>query len=489
MTRRAKIVCTIGPASNRPEIIRRLIESGMDVARLNFSHGDYESHRAHYTLIRQTAEALGTNVAILMDLQGPKIRTGKMKEGRQVELRRGAMITITTRDVLGTEECVSTTYAHLPQDVKSGDRILIADGLIELRVRKTAPPDVVCEVVRGGMLGQHKGINLPGVRIAEPSMTEKDRQDLAFGLELGVDYVALSFVRAPEDLRHIRSILHASGKRTRVVAKIERPEALECFDAILALSDAIMVARGDLGVEMNFEDIPFVQKRLIRKCNEHGIPVITATQMLESMTDHARPTRAEVTDVANAILDGTDAVMLSGETASGEYPVEACEVMARIAAKAGEEPASMSSLKRWEWLQSESVRKSVAACKMPAFMESDAIGLAAAQMAESLRAKCIVCFTNSGFTAAAIARYRPPVPIIAFTHSEETRRHCALYWGVSAINTQHIIDFTVIHSQMDDLLLESGVARHSDRVVITGGTPEGITGRTNFLKVHKVGEQ
>ncbi|HPO15565.1 MAG TPA: pyruvate kinase [Candidatus Hydrogenedentes bacterium] len=488
MTRRAKIVCTIGPASSSSDVIRRLILSGMDVARLNFSHGTHEDHRALYTLIRSTAEDLGVNVAILMDLQGPKIRTGKMKDGQEAELRNGETITITTRDVPGSAQCISTTYEHLPQDVKPGDTILIADGIIELNVRQVNPPDVLCEVVRGGMLGQHKGINLPGVHIAEPSMTEKDRRDLAFGLELGVDYAALSFVRSPDDLRLMRDIIDASGKQTRIVAKIERPEALACFDDILALSDAIMVARGDLGVEMNFEDIPFVQKRLIQKCNACGIPVITATQMLESMTSHARPTRAEVTDVANAILDGTDAVMLSGETASGQFPVESCEVMVRIAAKAGEDMAGRSSLKRWEWLQSESVRQSVEKFNTPGFMESDAIGLAAAQMAESLHAKGIVCFTNSGFTAAAIARYRPKVPVIAFTRSDETCRRCALYWGVSAFKINRIIDLNSLHEQVDELLCENHLDHQGGIMVITGGTPEGITGRTNFLKIHKIGE-
>lgn len=489
MVRRAKIVCTIGPASSNSDIIRRLIQSGMDVARLNFSHGTHENHRALYALIRSTAEDLGANVAILMDLQGPKIRTGKMKDGQEAELRNGETITITTRAVPGSAQCISTTYEHLPQDVKPGDTILIADGIIELNVYQVNPPDVLCEVMRGGMLGQHKGINLPGVRIAEPSMTEKDKRDLAFGLELGVDYAALSFVRSPEDLRQMRGIINASGKHTRIVSKIERPEALECFDDILALSDAIMVARGDLGVEMNFENIPFIQKRLIQKCNACGIPVITATQMLESMTNHVRPTRAEVTDVANAILDGTDAVMLSGETASGQFPVETVQVMARIAAKAGEETACTSLFKRSEWLQSESVRRNSANVKQPGFLESDAIGLAAAQMAESLHAKSIVCFTQSGFTAAAIARYRPCVPINAFTLSEDTRRHCALFWGVTAFVTSQHIDMHSMHTQIDELLLSNHLAKQGEAVVVTGGTPEGITGRTNFLKLHKIGER
>ncbi len=483
MPRRTKIVCTIGPVSNSPEMIGRLIASGMNVARLNFSHGDHESHRRLVQTIRAVAHEQDANVALLMDLQGPKIRTGRMKDGSSVELLRGMPITITTRDVPGDAACVSTTYQHLPHDVKAGDAILIADGLIELRVNSVQPPDVQCEVVRGGLLGQHKGINLPGVRIAEPSLTAKDREDLEFGLSLGVDYVALSFVRSPEDLLGIRAVIDAAHSPARVIAKIERPEALECFDEILHLSDGIMVARGDLGVEVPFEDIPMIQKRLIRACNEHGVPVITATQMLESMTEHPRPTRAEVTDVANAIFDGTDAVMLSGETASGEYPAEACEVMARIAATADEEAARTQSARRWAWLEESRARQD----QPPQRYFSEAIGLAVSQMVDSLGARRVVCFTHSGFTAAAIARCRPNAPITAITQSEQTMRHCALLWGVSAIKSEEFVGIDAIAEHVDQILMERHLAEPGDAVIIVGGTPQAVAGRTNFLKLHTVG--
>lgn len=484
MNRRTKIVCTLGPASNRAEVIRRLIGAGMNVARLNFSHGDHATHAEQYGTIRNIAREMGANVAVMMDLQGPKIRTGKLKDGKPVELTRGKPIIITTRDITGDAECVSTTYKHLPQDVNTGDRILIADGVLELTVRGVQETEVECEVVRGGLLGEHKGINLPGVRIAEPSLTGKDRQDLAFGIKLGVDYAALSFVRSPEDLRDIRAIIDAAGVKTKVVAKIERPEALQCFKEIIALCDAIMVARGDLGVEMPFEEIPVVQKDMIRTCNELGVPVITATQMLESMTEHPRPTRAEATDVANAIFDGSDAVMLSAETAAGKYPVESCEVMARIALKADEENARLNPQKRWSWLQ-ESVGK-----HLPEDIQdrhAHAIGLAIGQMTETLGARHVVCFTSSGFTAAALARYRPNARITALTSSELTQRRCALLWGVSAVLTEEIDSVEAMIRTVERIMLDRKLAQNGDTVIIVAGYPLAVAGRTNFLKLHTIG--
>lgn len=483
MQRRTKIVCTIGPASSSPEMLRRLIASGMNVARLNFSHGSHEGHRVVYENVRAAARELNANVAILMDLQGPKIRTGRMTDGLAVELVKGAAITITTRDVPGDVSCVSTTYQHLPQDVKPGDAILIADGLLELRVTEVVSQDVHCEVLRGGMLGQHKGINLPGIRIAEPSLTEKDREDLEFGLSLGVDYVALSFVRSADDIRGMRAVIDAVKSPARIVAKIERPEALDCFEEIVEQSDAIMVARGDLGVEMRFEDIPIIQKHLIRTCNEHGVPVITATQMLESMVEHARPTRAEATDIANAVFDGTDALMLSGETASGQFPAEACEVMARIAAKADEEAACTRTGRRWAWLEESRARGQ----ETPRQYFSEAIGLAVSQMTDSLNARQVVCFTHSGFTAAAIARCRPNAPITALTQSEQTMRHCALLWGVSALQCDELVGVDAIAESVDRLLLANGLAKAGDTVIIVGGTPQAVAGHTNFLKLHTAG--
>jgi pyruvate kinase len=488
MERRTKIVCTLGPASSTPEIIRKLAGAGMNVARLNFSHGTHQAHAEQYRTVREVSSEMQANVAILMDLQGPKIRTGRLKNAQPVELVRGAELTITTRDLLGGEGCISTTYQHLPQDVSPGDRILIADGLLELTVKSVNPPEVRCEVVRGGMLGEHKGINLPGVRIAEPSLTAKDKEDLAFGLSLGVDYVALSFVRSPDDLRDIRGLIREAGAATRVVSKIERPEALEHFEEIVRLSDGIMVARGDLGVEIPFEEVPIVQKRLIRTCNELGVPVITATQMLESMTEHPRPTRAEATDVANAIFDGTDAVMLSAETAAGMYPVETCAVMARIARRADEEAARSRPEKRWEWLQRtmKEVRPETGQGQQD--RHAHAIGLAISQTASTLDVRRIVCFTSSGYTAAAIARYRPAAPITALTTSETTQHHCSLFWGVSAIQAGEIDSMDRMIQTVERLMQERNLAKPGDTIIITAGYPLAVAGRTNFLKLHTIGE-
>ena len=484
MERRTKIVCTIGPASSHPERIRQLIQAGMNVARLNFSHGTHDSHRRQYDIIRSAAQDMGANVAIMMDLQGPKIRTGKMKNGSSVALVPGAALTISTEDVLGDAGYISTTYDHLPYDVKPGDRILIADGTIELEVDRVEPPEVFCQVMRGGTLGQSKGINLPGVTIAEPSLTQKDREDLAFGIELGVDFAALSFVRSPDDLCAIRAIVEDAGAGTGIVAKIERPEALARFDEILALSDSVMVARGDLGVEVPFEDVPVIQKRLIRRCNEGGVPVITATQMLESMVGHRRPTRAEVTDVANAIFDGTDAVMLSGETAAGKYPVEACRVMTSIALKVDEEIAASPSTARRTELRAADLRHPDTARRQEAY--ANAIGQAVSQIADTLDVRRIVCFTSTGYTASAIARYRPAIPITAMTGSLRARRRCTLLWGVSAMEMEEINDVDTLVQRVKERLIEKKLAETGDTVIIIAGTPLAIGGRTNLLKLHTI---
>ena len=490
LSRRTKIVCTIGPASSTADRMRGLLKAGMDVARLNFSHGTQEEHRQQYTQLRSVAAELGANLAIAQDLQGPKIRTGKMKDGAVVDLVKGAELVITTREVLGDAGCVSTTYAHLPQDVSPGDRILIADGLIELRVRKVDAEDVTCEVVRGGPLGQHKGINLPGVKVAAPSLTEKDREDLAFGLALGVDYVALSFVRSPEDVRELRNLMRETGAKTGIIAKIERPEALEHFEGIVVLSDAVMVARGDLGVEVPFEEVPEVQKRLIRTCNTYGVPVITATQMLESMVNHMRPTRAEVTDVANAILDGTDAVMLSGETAAGQYPIEACEVMAKVAARADGALAARPSADLWQRLQGRDVRNASTLASSGGAVQhayADAIGMAVCAMAETLNVRQIVCFTRSGYTARAIARYRPATCITAITSFEETQRKCALLWGVKTLRSAEIDGVDEMVVQVERMMLEQKLAARGDTIILVAGTPLAVAGRTNLLKLHTIG--
>jgi pyruvate kinase len=480
--RRTKIVCTIGPSSTAPAVLRDLIAAGMDVARLNFSHGAHDVHRQAYDTIRSLSAEMSRNVAVMADLQGPKIRTGRLKGGGPVALSAGSMLCVTTREVEGDAACVSTTYAGLPHDVKPGDRLLLADGAMELSVERVDGCDVHCHVVRGGPLGEHKGINLPGVEVSAPSLTDKDVADLEFAMDLGVDYVALSFVRRPDDLRLLRermdAMRHAAPRdmaRPGVVAKIERPEALVHIDGILSLSDAVMVARGDLGIETSLDDIPQIQKNLIRRCNAHGLPVITATQMLESMMASPQPTRAEVSDVANAIYDGTDAVMLSGETAAGRFPVEAARIMADIAEKAddaiGSSPHDESTP-----IDSPAWRGS----------HSDAIAEAVSRITNKLDVVRIVCFTMSGHTARAIARYRPRTPITAITLSENTLRRCALIWGVDALRSAEATNVDDMIRAVDGIVLEHGLAKSGDSIIVVGGTPLAVGGVTNFLKLHTV---
>ncbi len=491
MKRRTKIVCTIGPASQSEERLGLLMDAGMNVARLNFSHGSHTHHRQIYESIRRIATEKGVNLAILMDLQGPKIRTGSIEGGGLIDLIEGNEIVITTTPVLGTQERISTTYTNLPHDVVPGDRILMADGTLELRVLRVAPPETYCEVVRGGKLGEHKGINLPGVQINEPSLTPKDREDLAFGLELGVDFVALSFVRSADDIRDLRKLLKEAGSRAGIVAKIERPEALEHFEEICALTDVVMVARGDLGVEVDFADVPFIQKRLIEVCNDMGVPVITATQMLESMVSHSLPTRAEVTDVSAAIADGTDAVMLSGETAAGDYPIAACAVMAKIAYRTDQHMADSPPAARMLRLRTTDLHRANSLRSVNAPTQNfyaDAIGQAVCRMSGSLDVRRTICFTTTGYTAAACARYRPSVRITAITNSIETQRRCALLWGVSALVVEHLDDFDEMTAKAEQILIASGAVDVGDTVVLVAGLPFVEAGTTNLLKLHVVGK-
>ncbi len=474
--RRTKIVCTIGPSSESEERIHELIRAGMDVARLNFSHGEHADHARAHQRIREAASDLNRPVATLMDLQGPKIRTGLLENGAPIELKDGASLIITTENIAGTAARISTTYAELPQDVKPGDTISMADGVLELKVEAVSAPEVRCRVIHGGSLGQHKGINLPGVAVSAPSVTEKDMEDLKFGLSLGVDYVALSFVRRPEDIRKVKRAIQEAGSRAQVVAKIERPEALECFEDILAETDVVMVARGDLGVEVPLDQVPQIQKDLIRKCNAYGTPVITATQMLESMMSNPRPTRAEANDVANAIYDGTDAVMLSGETAAGRFPIESVCTMARIAQAADEAIARMPAPHGDDHFD------------VHANAFSKAIGNAVYHTCEALRPRRIVCFTSSGYTAARIARYRPRAPISAFTLTEEAQRRCALYWGVDAVLCQEERTIDEMMATMDQMLLAHGLAQMGDTIIVAAGTPLAVAGRTNLMKLHVVGD-
>ena len=476
--RRTKMVCTIGPSSSSPDMVRALLRAGMNVARLNFSHGDHDAHRAQYDALRAAARELDCNLAIMADLQGPKVRTGRLENGGPVVLADNASLCITTRDVVGDERRIATCYEALPDDVQPGDRIMLADGAMELRVERVDGPDVHCVVVHGGVLGENKGINLPGVNVSAPSLTPKDVEDLAFALELGVDYVALSFVRRPEDLLELRRHI-PEGSPVRIVAKIERPEGVENFDAILELTDVVMVARGDLGVEMSLCDVPQIQKELIRKCGRRGVPVITATQMLESMMQQPMPTRAEVADVANAIYDGTSAVMLSGETAAGAYPVVAAATMARVALAADAAQRPPLSCERLSGPLPGHSREATF---------GEAIGSAACHMAEALAAARIVCFTMSGYSALQIARFRPTIPVTALTISEEAWRRCALYWGVEALRANEVAGLDEMMREVDRLLAAHALARPGDTVVVVAGTPLAVAGRTNFIKLHTVGE-
>ena len=411
MLPRTKIVCTIGPSSKSQEVIGELIRKGMSVARLNFSHGSHEDHGEMIKKIRAASESQGRPVAILQDLCGPKIRIGEIP-GDGIQLAVGQTLILTTDKKPAEGNRVPVTYSSLPSQVKTGDRILLADGLMDLTVDQTTDTDIVCSVITGGILTSHKGINLPSSSLDIPAMTEKDRRDLMFGLDMEVDYIALSFVREAADIHAIKKIIHRKGKQTPVIAKIEKHEALDHIDAIMAAADGIMVARGDLGVEIPLEKVPNIQKRLVRKANNMGKPVVIATQMLRSMVESPRPTRAEAADVANGVLDGADAVMLSEETASGKYPVEAVEYMARIADSAEEK---FPHKKYLEMVTSKGTAESVS--------------YAASILARNLDASAIVATTRSGSTAAHIARYRPVQPIIALSPDEKTVRRLTLYWG------------------------------------------------------------
>jgi len=476
---RTKIVCTIGPATNSEAQLEQLMRAGMNVARLNFSHGTHHEHEQVIERIRAISARLDYAVAILQDLQGPKIRTGLLQAGQPVRLLDGSQITITIRDVVGTSEIISTTYKQLPQDVKPNDRILLNDGLLELCVLEKSETDILCSVIHGGVLGEHKGINLPGVAVSAPALTEKDRDDLRFGIMHDVDYVALSFVRKPEDILETKQYIHdlqlehnTEHKKNIIpiplIAKLEKPEAIACLDAILEVTDGVMIARGDLGVEMAPEKVPLIQKHIIARCNELGLPVITATQMLESMVTNPRPTRAEVADVSNAVLDQTDLVMLSAETATGAYPIEAVEMMVRIV------------------LETEVGDRTAHQPKHQQLTQARAVSHAARALSEEASVKAIVVFTRSGNSAHLISKDRPRVPILAYTPSEKVRRQLALWWGVLPHcielrgTTEDLIE-VVEHRLLEDKLIQSG-----EYVVIMGGLPVARWARTNFVKLHRV---
>ncbi|MGM0588264.1 MAG: pyruvate kinase [Bacteroidota bacterium] len=471
--RRTKIVCTIGPSSNSREKLESLVINGMNVARLNFSHGTHEDHFKVINRIRSVADDMRKPIAILMDLQGPKIRVGTMQDGQQV-LQAGSYITLTPEEIEGTSEQIPIDYPYLAQDAQEGDRILMDDGLLELQVVKNDGQLLTARVVEGGLLKSRKGVNLPGVKISMASLTEKDIEDLKFGLQQDVDMVAMSFVRSADDIQDIISRIRAQGSNAGIVAKIEKPEALEEINEIIEESDGIMIARGDLGIEIPSERVPLVQKRIIDRCRTVGKPVITATQMLESMVQNPRATRAESSDVANAVLDGTDAVMLSGETAAGEYPIESVQAMDRICRSIEQQATDIyNSLeyRKPEWKEKQVVESLAYSC---------------VSIAENVDAKVIATITHSGNTARRIAKFRPNVPIVAFTESPIVRRQLNLVWGVESVQLDQIFDTDKSVKVMEEHLKKHGLVNSGDRVIIATGMPIAKRGRTNMVKVSTI---
>jgi len=464
---RAKIVCTIGPSSQSPKILERLIKAGMNVARLNFSHGTHSGHCEVISNIRRLSYQLSKPIAILQDLAGPKIRIAKIEAG-PITLKSEGIFTLTNRQVPGNKKEASVNYSDLPNEVQPGDTLLLSDGALELEVLETTDRDIKCRVVIGGPLSSFKGINLPTRTIKAPSLTDKDKDDLEFGIGQGVDYVALSFVRSAADVEEAKRFMQEKGSMIPLIAKIEKHEALENIDEIIPVVNGVMVARGDLGVETLLEKVPLVQKSLIQKANQVGKPVITATQMLRSMVDNPRPTRAEVTDVANAILDGTDAVMLSEETAIGQFPVETVSMMVKIA-----EDAESAILSKNNILLSESKKEKT----IP-----EAVSYAACNLAESINAASIITFTQSGSTARLVAKYRPRRPILAPTPLESAYRCMALIWGVVPILSENTENTDEMIEKTFKVVLKSGLAKRGQKVVITAGVPFGVPGTTNLIK-------
>ncbi len=467
-------MCTLGPASESQEAIESLIEAGMDVARLNFSHGDYDFHRALFNRIRSASAKVGRNVAIMQDLQGPKIRCLKM-EGDGVMLEEGAETVITTDDILGTAERFGTSYKLLPRDVTVGDTILLDDGNLALKVLGKNDTDVRCEVVFGGLLKDKKGINLPNSKVSAPSLTEKDIRDAHFGAEVGVDAVALSFVRTRHDVRMLRRELAQAKSRPLIIAKLEKPQAIDQLDGILEESDGVMVARGDLGVEMPTEKVPMIQKTIIEKANRTGRTVIVATQMLESMIHNPRPTRAEASDVANAVFDGADAVMLSGETAVGRDPKHVVETMARIVVEA-ESSDRANYHTTGQFLQTQAAQDF-----------QNAISLAAVRSAVELKAEAVAVYTSSGATARLISEYRPNTPILAFVPDAAQQRRLAFSWGVQSYVVDKPEDTTGLFRMLDDKIIEAGLAKPGETLVVCSKVPFNSSQRTNTLHLYIVG--
>src|ERR1700685_856943 len=468
--RKAKIVCTLGPACDSPEMIDKMIQAGMDVARLNFSHGAPADHARRVNQVRKAGIRHQKPIAILADLQGPKIRTGELEGGKPVQLHFGQRFTITSRHIKGTAAGVSTTFQALPAAVKKGDPILLCDGRIALRVVSTSGRDVICQVENGGELGEHKGINLPGVGLKIPSMTPKDRRDLLVAIELEVSFVAMSFVRAAADVMAGKRAIARAGGKIPIIAKIEKPQAIDNLDEILSVADGVMVARGDLGVEMSPEKVPVVQKQIIMRARNALIPVITATQMLDSMQKNPRPTRAEASDVANAIFDGSDALMLSGETAAGLYPLESVMMMDRIIRDA---EASVTHLPR--------------PARSGNLQINEVIAEAICHAAEELHLKVVAVFTEKGSSAGLVSKYRPRAPIVAFSPVQETRRRLALFWGVLPRSMGAVHDIDKLAATAEKRLLEEKLVKRGDIIGVVAGTPIGTTGSTNLMRLLRIG--
>ncbi len=472
--RRAKIVATLGPASNTEPVIRNLIRAGVDVFRLNFSHGSHEGKLAVIQMIRKVSREESKPLCILGDLQGPKIRTSTLTDHQPVMLKAGGRLTITSREVPGTAALVGTTLKTLAENVEQGSRILLSDGLIELRVHEVSGGDVICDIINGGLLGENKGINLPGIPVRVPSLTEKDSEDLEFALKNGVDAIAVSFVRTAEDIQLVRNRVSALGGETWIIAKLEKPQAIEHLDAILTVADAIMVARGDLGVEVPPETVPAIQKQIIRRAADFRKPVITATQMLESMIENPRPTRAEVSDVANAVYDGTDAVMLSGESAIGKYPVEAVSMMARIVIDAEHH------IKEEGFTERRKQRRTQLSI-------TETICEATAHAADDLELRAIALFTESGRTARKLSKYHPSAPIFAFSPVEVTINRLNLLWGTTPILCPKVTSNEAMVEVAEKMLEEGGFVKPREVIAIVAGTRT-KSGSTNFLRLHVMGE-
>lgn len=470
--RKTKIVATIGPASDSKEVVTKLVEAGLDVARLNLSHGDYEEHSRKIEIIREVEDDTGKTIGIMLDTRGPEVRTGPLEDNKEIFLYTGDELVLTTDEVMGNKERISVSYKELTKDVKEGSRILIDDGLLELQVLAVNGNDICCKVLNGGLLGSYKGVNIPGVSLNLPALTKRDKEFIHFGIKMGINFIAASFVRKAQDIIAIRAFLDNEGAEgIYIIAKIENQEGVDNIDEILEVADGIMIARGDLGVEIPPEKVPVIQKRLIRKCNEAGKPVITATQMLNSMIGNPRPTRAEASDVANAILDGTDAIMLSGESAIGKYPVEAVKTMDRIARE-------IESSAFYQETMFSTTQKNRA--KVSTITES--ISSATCKIAMEIGARCIISATTSGSTARMVSKFRPNIPIIAVTHDKYVKHYLTVCWGI------HPIQLAVRGRTTDELINNSikaarryGLVKPGDRVVITAGTHS--AGTTNLIEV------